>query len=81
MKKALVSLAAGASVVVFLQWMTPDAQATLKYRKETDRKCLFCHTAIPKRGAEDPLLSEDGKKFKENDYKLTDEQKRKPDPE
>jgi len=81
MKKVFFSLAVGASVVVILQWMTPDAQATLKYRKETDRKCLFCHTAIPKKGAGDPLLSEDGEKFKENGYKLTDEQRRKPDPE
>ncbi len=55
------------------------AQATLKYKKETGKRCTFCHTSVPKAGDEDPRLNEDGKKFLENGYKLTDDQKAKPD--
>jgi len=56
-----------------------NAQATLKYKKETGKKCTFCHSQIPEPGDEDPRLTEDGKKFKENGHKLTEEQKQKPD--
>jgi hypothetical protein len=55
-----------------------EPKATLKYKKETDKNCTFCHTGIPRKGDEDPQLTEDGKKFKENGNKLTEEQKRKP---
>ena len=66
-------------LVFFIGLYSYTAQATLKYRKETGKKCTFCHSAVPKAGDEDPKLTEDGKKFKENGYKLTDEQKAKPD--
>lgn len=73
----LAALIAGLLFLGFYQWA---AEATLKHKRETGRKCTFCHTSIPEEGAEDPRLNEDGEEFKENDYKLTEEQKRKPDP-
>lgn len=66
-------------LVLFFGLYSFTAQATLKYKKETGKKCAFCHTSVPKAGDEDPKLNEDGKKFVENDYKLTDDQKAKPD--
>lgn len=62
-------------------FLTFEPQATLKYTKETEKSCIFCHTGIPRKGDENPQLTEDGKLFKENGYKLTDEQKRKPNPQ
>lgn len=56
-----------------------QVQATLKYKKETGKKCTFCHVSIPEKGDEDPKLTKDGKEFKENGYQLTEEQKKKPD--
>ncbi|MBI4456416.1 MAG: hypothetical protein HY644_11005 [Acidobacteria bacterium] len=67
-------LMTGASLFFF----TFQTKATLKYKKETDKPCTFCHAGIPRRGDEDPQLTEDGKKFRENGYKLTEEQKHKP---
>lgn len=61
-----------------LMMATVDTRATLKFKKETGKKCTFCHTGIPESGDEDPQLTEDGKKFRDNDYKLTEEQKRRP---
>ncbi|HEY3131805.1 MAG TPA: hypothetical protein VGL91_20285 [Acidobacteriota bacterium] len=75
---ALVFAIIFAGAVFFLSL---DTKATLKYKKETEKNCTFCHTGIPRRGDEDPQLTEDGKKFKENGYKLTDEQKKKPSEE
>lgn len=54
-------------------------EATLKYKKETGKKCTFCHTAIPNQGDEDPKLNREGRRFKENGYRLTEDQKRMPD--
>ncbi|HXK61493.1 MAG TPA: hypothetical protein PLP42_16525 [Acidobacteriota bacterium] len=54
-----------------------QAVGSAKYTKETGKNCKFCHTAVPKKGAEDPLLNEDGKKFQENGNQLTEEQKAK----
>jgi len=59
----------------FLFLFSFRAEATLKYRKETGKRCVFCHTHIPESGAEDPQLNEDGQKFEDNDYRLTVEQK------
>jgi hypothetical protein len=56
-----------------------SVEATLKYRKETGKRCTFCHTGVPKAGDEDPKLNQDGKIFRDNGYKLTEEQKAKPD--
>lgn len=58
-----------------------NTEATLKYKKETGKKCAFCHTGIPREGDENPQLNEDGKTFKENGNRLTEEQKKKADPE
>ena len=57
--------------------LTFEADATLKYKRDTDKACTFCHTGIPRNGDEDPQLTEDGRKFRENGYKLTEEQKRR----
>jgi hypothetical protein len=59
----------------FLLLFTFTAEATLKHRKETGKKCVFCHTRIPEPEEKDPQLNEQGKKFKENDYRLTKDQK------
>ncbi len=71
-------LAVTALVMTF--FLAASLQGTLKYKKDTGKKCVFCHTGIPKPGDEDPQLNEDGKQFKRNNYQLTEEQKRKPDP-
>jgi len=75
--KLLISI--GLLLVVFISLYSVTAQATLKYKKETGKKCTFCHTGIPKTGDEDKKLTEDGRKFQENGFKLTEDQKRKPD--
>ena len=51
--------------------------ATLKYKRETSKKCAFCHSGIPEMEDEDPQLNQEGKKFRENGFKLTEEQKKK----
>jgi hypothetical protein len=66
-------------LVLFVGLYSYTAEATLKYRKETGKKCSFCHTAVPKAGDEDTKLNDDGRTFEENGFKLTEEQKRKPD--
>jgi len=73
---ATLVIACGA---VFFILSSSPAEATLKYKKETGKKCSFCHTTVPEPGDEDPKLNEDGRKFKENGHRLTEEQKRKPD--
>ena len=62
-------------VVVALLSLQP--QATLKYKKETDKECTFCHSGIPRNGDEDPKLNDDGRKFRDNGYRLTEDQKRR----
>jgi hypothetical protein len=59
----------------FLLLFNVTAEATLKHRKQTGKKCVFCHTGIPEHAKEDPQLNEQGKNFKENDYRLTEDQK------
>ncbi|MFB3905396.1 MAG: hypothetical protein ACE15E_18270 [Acidobacteriota bacterium] len=72
-------LTVGLLLVFFIGLYSYTAQATLKYKKETGKKCTFCHTDIPRAGDEDKKLTDDGRKFQENGFKLTDEQKKKPD--
>ena len=62
-------LLATALGVALLFSATPSS-ATQKYAKETSKKCLDCHTKVPKKGATDHLLNEFGKKFAENGHKL-----------
>ncbi|MBI4444631.1 MAG: hypothetical protein HY645_01875 [Acidobacteria bacterium] len=66
-------------VAFFIMIYSFNAEAGLKYKKETGKKCTFCHVSIPQKGDEDPKLNEDGKLFKNNGYKLTEEQRNKPD--
>jgi hypothetical protein len=63
-------------VTVFLAWNL-HVGAGQQYTKDTGKKCKFCHTGIPKKDAEDPLLNEDGKVFMENGNQLTEEQKQR----
>ncbi len=55
---------------VALIFSGPPPEASAKYMKETGKKCLDCHTKVPKKGATDPQLTELGKKFAENGHKL-----------
>ncbi len=59
----------------FLLLFNFTAEATLKHRKKTGKKCVFCHMRIPEPEEKDPQLNEQGRKFKENDYRLTKDQK------
>jgi hypothetical protein len=65
----LMILMLTAMAVVFIFSFTPTT-ATQKYAKETGKKCLDCHTKIPKKGDADHQLNEFGKKFAENGHKL-----------
>ncbi len=71
---AALGVTTGLLAVLF----SSGASATLKHKRETGKKCTFCHTRIPEKGARDPRLNEEGKRFKDNGYKLTEEQKKKP---
>ena len=77
MRYLISGVLAGFFLILFLS--STQVQATLKYKKETGKKCTFCHVSIPEKGDEDPKLTKDGKEFKENGYQLTEEQKKKPD--
>ena len=77
MRYLISGVLAGFFLILFLS--STQVQATLKYKKETGKKCTFCHVSIPEKGDEDPKLTKDGKEFKENGFQLTEEQKKKPD--
>ena len=70
MRSALILGAA--SAVLFLLSIKPST-ATTQYAKETGKKCLDCHTKVPKKGDADHQLTELGKKFAENGHKLPKE--------
>ncbi len=72
------SLSAVILILAIFLGLNFQAAGTAKYTKDTGKKCKFCHTGVPAKGATDPLLNDDGKKFKDNNYQLTDEQKAKP---
>ena len=75
MKKSVLFLFLNVLLLILLQ---ASATATLKFKRETGKSCTFCHVEVPKQGSKDPLLNEEGQMFKANDYKLTEEQKKKP---
>ncbi len=50
------------------------AEATLKHKKETGKRCIFCHTRIPEPEEKDPQLNREGEKFQENGFTLTQDQ-------
>jgi len=72
------SLAAVVLILAIFLGLNFQATGSAKYTKDTGKKCKYCHTSMPAKGATDPLLSEEGKKFKDNGDKLTDEQKAQP---
>lgn len=51
------------------------AEATLKHKKETGKRCIFCHERIPEPEERDPQLNGEGEKFRENGYALTEDQR------
>jgi len=61
-------------VAIFLLLWNDTSHATLKYKRQTGKKCNVCHTGIPKAGDEDPQLTKTGREFKKNGYKLTKDQ-------
>ena len=62
--------------LAFALTLIPDGRATLKFKKETGKKCTFCHTRIPEIGDEDPGLNNEGRRFQENGNRLTEDQRR-----
>ncbi len=72
MRKAFVILSLVLALFLGLNF---QAAGSAKYTKETGKNCKFCHTSVPAKGATDTKLNEEGKKFKDNGNKLTDDQK------
>ena len=70
MKTIKTAFLLGTALGMALLFSATPSNATQKYAKETGKKCLDCHTKVPKKGATDHLLTELGKKFAENDHKL-----------
>lgn len=52
-----------------------SADASAKFTKETGKKCLECHSKVPKKGETELYLTEYGKKFKENGNKAPEKTK------
>ena len=70
MKLLKLSFLAGTVLGVALLFSSNPIVGSAKYAKETGKKCLDCHTKVPKKGDQDPMLTELGKKFAENGHKL-----------
>ena len=70
MKMLKLGFLLGTALGVALLFSATPSTASQKYAKETQKKCLDCHTKVPKKGATDHLLNEFGKKFAENGHKL-----------
>ena len=77
MHPAKLFLALGLPLSLVLGLLSPQLTATLKYKRETSKKCVFCHSGIPEMEEEDPQLNQEGQKFRENGFKLTEGQKKK----
>ena len=69
----LISIFFFAVALIFTLMHTASASA--KFTKETGKKCLDCHSKIPKKGEAELYLTEYGKKFKENGNKAVEEKK------
>jgi hypothetical protein len=67
--------AAFALILALFLGLSFQAVGSQKFTKETGKNCKFCHSSIPKKDATDPLLTEEGQKFKDNGNQLTDDQK------
>lgn len=70
MKMLKLGVLLGTGLGVVLLFSSAPSMASAKYAKETGKKCLDCHTKVPKKGDKDPQLTELGKKFAENGHKL-----------
>ena len=70
MKMIKAGFAVGTALGVALLFSPTPSNAIQKYAKETGKKCLDCHTKVPKKGDKDHQLTELGKKFAENGHKL-----------
>jgi hypothetical protein len=70
MKMLKLGFLLGTALGVALLFSATPSTASQKYAKETGKKCLDCHTKVPKKGDKDHLLTELGKKFAENGHKL-----------
>jgi hypothetical protein len=70
MKMLKISFLLGTMLGTVLLFSSAPFNASAKYSKETGKKCLDCHTKVPKKGDKDPQLTELGKKFAENGHKL-----------
>jgi hypothetical protein len=70
MKMLKIGFLLATALGVALLFSTTPSQASLKYSKETGKKCLDCHAKVPKKGDKDVQLTELGKKFAENGHKL-----------
>jgi len=70
MKVLKLGVLLGTALGVALLFSTTPPNASQKFAKETGKKCLDCHTKIPKKGDKDVQLTELGKNFAENGHKL-----------
>jgi hypothetical protein len=70
MKVLKLGFLLGTALGVALLFSTTPTDASQKYAKETGKKCLDCHSKVPKKGDTDHQLNEFGKKFAENGHKL-----------
>ena len=70
MKMLKVGFVLGTALGLALLFSVTPSNATQKYAKETGKKCLDCHTKVPKKGDTDHQLTELGKRFAENGHKL-----------
>jgi hypothetical protein len=70
MKGLKLGFLVGTALGVLLMFSSTPSIGSAKYAKETKKKCLDCHTKVPKKGDTDPQLTELGKKFAENGHKL-----------
>ena len=77
MHPAKLFLTLGLPLSLVLGLLSLQLTATLKYKRETSKKCVFCHSGIPEVEDEDPQLNQEGKKFQENGFRLTEEQKKR----
>ena len=70
MKVLKLSFLLGTAFGMVILLSSKPIVGSAKYAKETGKKCLDCHTKVPKKGDQDHQLTELGKKFAENGHKL-----------
>jgi hypothetical protein len=70
MQRLKLGFLLGTALAAILMFTSTPSIGSQKYAKETKKKCLDCHTKVPKKGDTDHQLTELGKKFAENGHKL-----------